>query len=65
MKKKINNDNINLERNDDAISATDTTGLMPSLPHTDYEMDSYKEINEFMEKPICKRERYNNRQHNS
>ena len=64
MKKKINNDNIDLERNDDAISATETTGLMPSLPHTDYEMDSYKAIDEFMEKPICMRQKYNNRQQN-
>ena len=64
MKKKINNDNINFERNDDAICATDTTGLMPSLPHTDYEMDSYKEINEFMEKPICTQQKDNNHQQN-
>lgn len=60
MKKKINNDHIDLERNDDVISARETTGLTPSLPRTDYEMDSYKEIDEFMEKPICKRKKYNN-----
>lgn len=64
MKKKINNDNIDLERNDDAVSATETTGLTPSLPHTDYEMDSYKSIDEFMEKPVCMRQKYNNRQQN-
>ncbi len=65
MKKKINNDHIDLERNEYAISARETTGLTPSIPRTDYEMDSYKEIDEFMEKPICRRKKYNNHQQNS
>ena len=64
MKKKINNDHINLDINNDAISAQGTTGLTPALPRTDYEMDSYKEIDEFMEKPISKRMRYNTPQQN-
>lgn len=59
MKKKINNDHIDLERNNDVISAQETTGLTPALPRTDYEMDSYKEIDEFMEKPVSMRRRYN------
>lgn len=62
MKKHIDNEKINLEINEDVISATDTTGLIPSLAETDYEMDSYKEINELQEKPICKRQKYNNHQ---
>ena len=65
MRKKINNDHIDLEHNENAISAQGTTGLTPALPRTDYEMDSYKEIDKFMETPICRRKRYNTHQQNS
>ncbi len=36
----------------DAVSHTETTGLVPSAPINDYELHSYKEINEYQQKPI-------------
>lgn len=63
MKKHIDNEKINTESDENAICATGTTGLIPSLAKTDYEMESYKEIDKFMETPICKRQRYNNHRH--
>lgn len=62
MNKHIDNDNIHIGLEDDAISATETTGLMPSLPHNEYEIHSYKEIDNYMQKPIVKRTKYNNSQ---
>lgn len=36
-----------------AVSHNDTTGLVPSAPLNDYELNSYKEIDEYQQKPIA------------
>ncbi|MCH5211628.1 MAG: hypothetical protein J1G06_01295 [Oscillospiraceae bacterium] len=37
---------------DDAVSHNETTGLIPSAPVNQYELDSYKEIDEYQQVPI-------------
>lgn len=60
MKKRINNDKIldAMELNDgnNAVSHTETTGLIPAMPNDDYAVDSYKEIVEYSQKPILRKE---------
>lgn len=56
MKKNINNDNLldvmEFGLDDNAVSHTETTGLMPSAPLNEYEINSYKAINKYRQKPI-------------
>ena len=56
MKKHINNDKIlNHEHfgfNDDSVSFTETTGLIPSGPDSEEERDAYKDINKYQQNPI-------------
>lgn len=64
MKKRIDNDKIldamEIDTGDNAVSHTETTGLIPALADNDYKMDSYKEIDNFQQRPISRRERYHN-----
>lgn len=64
MKKHIDNDKIldaiELDTGNDAVSCTETTGLIPALADNDYKMDSYKEISNFEQRPITRRARYHN-----
>lgn len=64
MKKRIDNDKIfdtiEIDMDNDAVSHTETTGLIPALADNDYETGSYKEINNFEQRPIARRERYHN-----
>ena len=63
MKKRIDNDKIfnaiEIDMGNDAVSHTETTGLIPALADNDYKMDAYKEIDNFEQRPITKRERHN------
>lgn len=59
MKKRIDNDKIldtMMLNEDDAVSHQETTGLIPALAENDYEFDSYKEIDEFSQRPISDKE---------
>lgn len=64
MKKRIDNDKIfdamELDTGNDAVSCTETTGLIPALADNDYKMDSYKEIQNFRQRPIVRKEKYHN-----
>ncbi len=64
MKKHIDNDKfidaLETDIVDDVVSHTETTGLIPAIAENDYKMDSYKEIQKFQQRPIARRERYNN-----
>lgn len=57
-KKAINNEavlhSLDFGLGDDAVSHTETTGLIPSAPVNQYELDSYKEIDEYQQTPITK-----------
>ena len=59
MRKKINNDKIlnhkHFGLNDDSVSATETTGLIPSAPDSEAEYDSYREIDKYQQNPIPKK----------
>ncbi len=60
MKKRIDNDKILdsmvFEIGDNAVSHFETTGLIPALAENDYEIDSYKEIMEYSQRPISRKE---------
>ncbi len=64
MRKHIDNDKIlnkmELDTGNNAVSHTETTGLIPALADDDYKMDSYKEINNFSQRPIVHKEQDNN-----
>lgn len=56
MKKHIDNDKL-LEIFDfgtgaDAVSHTETTGLIPFGPENDYQLHSYKDIDKYQQDPI-------------
>lgn len=55
-KEKIDNNavlkTLDFGLGDDAVSHTETTGLIPSGPVNQYELDSYKEIDEYQQTPI-------------
>lgn len=65
MKKHIDNDKIldamELDINNNAVSHTETTGLIPALADDEYEYLSYREISNFEQRPIARRERYESR----
>ncbi len=65
MKKHIDNDaildKIEIGINNNAVSHTETTGLIPSLADDEYSRHSYKEIVNFAQRPITKPEKDNNR----
>lgn len=65
MKKQINNDKFmeteDFGLNSGAVSHTETTGLIPALAKSDYEIESYKEIDEYTQKPILRKEQDHNR----
>ncbi|MGN1116053.1 MAG: hypothetical protein ACI4TH_05765 [Candidatus Ornithomonoglobus sp.] len=56
-KKRIDNektlDTMDFGLGANAVSHNDTTGLVPSGPVNDYELHSYKEIDEYQQKPIA------------
>ena len=60
MKKHIDNDKIldaiELDTGNDAVSCTETTGLIPALADNDYKMDSYMEIQKFQQRPVTRKE---------
>ncbi|MBQ3125106.1 MAG: hypothetical protein IJC09_06790 [Clostridia bacterium] len=64
MKKRIDNDKIfdaiEIDMGNNAVSHTETTGLIPALADNDYKMDSYREIQNFEQRPISRRKRYHN-----
>lgn len=55
--KRIDNkkilDELDFGLGSNAVSHNDTTGLVPSAPLNDYELNSYKEIDEYQQKPIA------------
>ena len=59
-KEKIDNEavlhSLDFGLGDDAVSHTETTGLITSAPINQYELDSYKEIDEYQQTPITKKE---------
>lgn len=59
MRKRIDNDEIldkiELDKNNNAVSHTETTGLVPTPPEDSYSADSYREIIEYQAKPIAKK----------
>lgn len=56
-KKHIDNekiiDSITFGLDNEVASSTDTTGLIPAKPQNEYELDSYKAIDDYQQKPIC------------
>ncbi len=56
MKKRINNDKLldvmEFGLDDNAVSHTETTGLIPSAPENGHELESYKDINKYQQKPM-------------
>lgn len=66
MKKHIDNDEIldemELDTNNNAVSHTEATGLIPSIADDEYKRQSYKEIVNYEQRPIARRERYKSRQ---
>jgi hypothetical protein len=56
MKKHINNEKVfkkfDFGLGANAVSHTETTGLIPSLPQNEQEIHSYKEIDQYSQKPI-------------
>ncbi len=56
MKSKADNsallDVLDFGLGSDAVSDTETTGLIPFLPQNEYEEHSYKEINKYRQNPI-------------
>lgn len=60
MKKRINNDkilnSIEIDKGNNAVSHTESTGLIPSMPDDDFAVNSYKEIVEYSQKPILRKE---------
>lgn len=64
MKKYIDNDTIldafEIDIVNDAVSHTETTGLIPAIAENDYKLDSYKDIQKFQQRPIARRKRYDN-----
>lgn len=56
MKKRIDNDKLldvmEFGLDDNAVSHTETTGLVASAPVNDYELESYKDINKYQQKPM-------------
>lgn len=59
MRKRIDNDKIlektELDKNNNAVSHTETTGLVPSMPEDNYSAESYRDIIEYRAKPIVKK----------
>ena len=66
MKKHIDNeeilDSMVFDIGDNAVSHFETTGLIPALAENDYEIDSYKEIMEYSQRPISEKEPAHNRE---
>lgn len=60
MKERINNDKIidsfDFGIDSDVVSDTEVTGLIPSLPNDDYEIESYKNIDMYQQRPIPKQQ---------
>lgn len=56
MKKRIDNDKLietlSFGLGSNAVSHNETTGLIPSRPLDEYELDSYHEINYYRQIPI-------------
>lgn len=56
MKKRVNNsrllDVMEFGLDDNVVSHTETTGLIPSAPINEYEIKSYKSINKYQQKPV-------------
>ena len=65
MKKHIDNkeilDKIELDMNDNAVSHTETTGLIPALADDEYKRDSYRQIVNYEQRPITRQEKCNDR----
>lgn len=66
MKKHINNDKIldkiGIDRGDYAVSATETTGLIPSHAEDDYTLNSYKNISDYQAIPQTRKQPYHSPQ---
>lgn len=55
MRKRINNKIIDVMEfglDDNAVSHTETTGLVAAAPATEAELEAYKDINKYQQKPI-------------
>ena len=65
MKKHIDNskilEKIELDMNNNAVSHTEATGLIPALRDDEYELNSYREIVNYVQRPMTKQEKCNNR----
>lgn len=65
MKKHIDNkeilDKIELDMNDNAVSHTEATGLIPALADDEYKRNSYREIVNYEQRPITRQEKCNDR----
>ncbi len=63
MKKRIDNNNIidklDFSLNSGAVSHNETTGLIPFLAENDYEIKSYKEIDQYEQPPISHKKQDN------
>lgn len=64
MRKHINNDEIldkiELDCNNNAVSHTEMTGLIPSLADTECKAHSYREIINYHQRPISRKKRRHN-----
>ena len=65
MKKHIDNkeilDKIELDMNDNTVSHTEATGLIPALADDEYKRNSYREIVNYEQRPITRQEKCNDR----
>lgn len=65
MKKPIDNskifNSISIDKGNNAVSHTEATGLIPALPENEYEINSYREINEYQQIPISNKQTKRNR----
>ncbi len=65
MKKHIDNDKIldamEIDTNNNAVSHSEATGLMPTPADTEYERASYQNIVNYKQRPISRKEKHTNR----
>lgn len=54
-------DETELDIGNDAVSHTETTGLMPTPVSNEYEDVSYRQIVNFKQRPIVHKEKYTHR----